>query len=267
VAGERATWRALVLAASRGPDDPMARAFGVSHKCLVEVAGRPMLARVIEALRGCERIGGIVIIIEEEEIARQALGGSLPEGVSVMKPRESAASSVMAAARGGDFPQLVTTADHALLDGRMLEHFLAAAEAMDDADLAVALARAEVVEGAYPEVARTWLRLGGERVSSCNLFALNDERALKAVSFWRKAEKNRKRPWKIALSLGPVALLRMIFGGGGAGAALEQAGRRLGVVARPVFMPMAEAAVDVDKPSDHALAERILADRQGPSGA
>ena len=42
---------ALILAGSRGPDDPMARAAGVSHKALLPVAGVPMLLRVVEALR------------------------------------------------------------------------------------------------------------------------------------------------------------------------------------------------------------------------
>ncbi len=41
---------ALVLAASRGAADPVARAEGLSHKCLVDTAGTPMLLRVLAAL-------------------------------------------------------------------------------------------------------------------------------------------------------------------------------------------------------------------------
>ncbi len=40
--GER-TYTALVLAASRGNLDPLAQAGGVSHKCFIDIAGRPML--------------------------------------------------------------------------------------------------------------------------------------------------------------------------------------------------------------------------------
>ncbi|MEY3905654.1 MAG: hypothetical protein RIR59_477, partial [Pseudomonadota bacterium] len=43
--------------------------------------------------------------------------------------------------------------------------------------------------------------------------------------------------------------------------ALRKAGRRLGLNAQLVDMRSAEAAIDVDKPSDHALAEQILAAR------
>ena len=44
------TWTALVLAAGRGPNDPMAKAYGVSHKCALPVNGVPMLRRVVNAL-------------------------------------------------------------------------------------------------------------------------------------------------------------------------------------------------------------------------
>src|SRR4029077_14791730 len=46
-----AMWQAIILAAGRGPDDPMAKAYGVANKTVIPVAGVPMLARVAGALR------------------------------------------------------------------------------------------------------------------------------------------------------------------------------------------------------------------------
>jgi CTP:molybdopterin cytidylyltransferase MocA len=40
--------------------------------------------------------------------------------------------------------------------------------------------------------------------------------------------------------------------------AVAAAGRRIGVAAAAVKMPFAEAAIDVDKPEDLALADQIL---------
>jgi hypothetical protein len=160
----------------------------------------------------------------------------------------------------------VTTADHALLDAAMLDAFFRGVEEERDADLAVALVRREDVLAKWPEARRTWLKLGRDRVTSCNLFALETEDALKAVAFWRHAEKNRKKPWKIALAFGIPALLRLLVGKGDAPSVLEDLSRRLGLVARPVFMPMPEASVDVDKPEDLDLAERILRERESGSG-
>lgn len=267
MAGDRG-WNALVLAAGRGPEDPMARACGVSHKCLLPVGGTPMLRRVVETLRAHPRIGGISVVMEREEVAARAFGGRLPEGVRVLPAAESAAASVLRAVEEGGVrpPLLVTTADHALLDAAMLDAFFRGVEEERDADLAVALVRREDVLAKWPEARRTWLKLGRDRVTSCNLFALETEDALKAVAFWRHAEKNRKKPWKIALAFGIPALLRLLVGKGDARSVLEDLSRRLGLVARPVFMPMPEASVDVDKPEDLDLAERILRERESGSG-
>ena len=61
---------ALVLAGSRGPDDPVARAGGVAHKCLVPVAGVPMAVRVVETLAACPSIGRIAIALQDPRCSR-----------------------------------------------------------------------------------------------------------------------------------------------------------------------------------------------------
>ena len=62
---------ALILAGSRGPDDPMAKAAGVSHKALLPVAGVPMLLRVVETLRATPGIARIYVCIEDERVVLQ----------------------------------------------------------------------------------------------------------------------------------------------------------------------------------------------------
>ncbi len=257
-------WKALVLAAGRGPDDPMARAFGVSHKCLLKVGGKPMLARVVSALQSSPRIGRVYVSIEDAAIAREAFGGAPPAGVSILPSAESAAASVIRAVetQGAAPPVLVTPADHALLDTAMIEHVLAGAESMPDADLAVGMVERAVIEAAYPEALRTWMKLGEDSISACNLFAFSTLRALNAVRFWRDVEKNRKKPWRIALAFGIRPLIRMLLGHDGLEAVFAELSRRLKLTARPVLMPMAEAAIDVDKPADYELVERILRERR-----
>ena len=56
---------ALVLAGSRGPDDPVARAGGVAHKCLLPIAGVPMAVRVVETLATCPSVGRIALALED----------------------------------------------------------------------------------------------------------------------------------------------------------------------------------------------------------
>ena len=81
-------WTAIVLAAGRGPNDPMAKAYGVSHKCALPVAGVPMLRRVAEALRGSQSIASISVSIETAEVARTALGKTAPQAREVQAKTE-----------------------------------------------------------------------------------------------------------------------------------------------------------------------------------
>ena len=49
-------------------------------------------------------------------------------------------------------------------------------------------------------------------------------------------------------------------------AAMRRLSGKLGLAAACVTMPFAEAAIDVDKPADLALVERILADAEAAAG-
>ena len=82
-----------------------------------------------------------------------------------------------------------------------------------------------------------------------------------ALRLWVEAEQDRKTARKLILHFGPVLALRALTRTIGLGAALVRAGKRLGLSARLVPLSEAEAAIDVDKPSDHVLAEEILSKR------
>ncbi|MDB5369361.1 MAG: hypothetical protein JWP20_919 [Roseomonas sp.] len=253
---------AVILAGSRaGAADPMAVAGGVSHKALLRVGGVPMLARVLAALQASPGIGRIVVMIEDPP--RNLAGFDLPPGVELRESAASPSRSVAAALAEFGAPLLVTTADHALLTPAMVEHFLAAVP--PGTDVAAGLARAETVLAAWPGTRRTWMRFRDGRFSGCNLFWMGGPAAAAVVTFWLRAEQNRKKPLAMVALLGPLALLRFALGLLSLPAALALLGRRTGARLAAVDMPFAEAAVDVDKPADLVLAEEVLAAR--PLGA
>jgi GTP:adenosylcobinamide-phosphate guanylyltransferase len=259
------TFDAVVLAGSRGGSDPVAAAAGASHKCLVTAGGVPMLARVVEALAASAWIGRILVVLDQPDLM-----GTLPRlapliesgRLGAMGAAPSPSLSVRAAlGRLQTFPVLVTTADHALLSGAIIDAFCGAA-IESGADVAAGLASATAILGAYPESRRTFWHFRGERYSGANLFAILTPRGENAVVFWRRVEQDRKRPWRIARAFGWGALLAYLS----RRLTLEQATRRLSRVldASAVAVPIAiaEAAIDVDKPEDLELVERILAARR-----
>lgn len=251
-------WTAIVLAAGRGSGDPLAAHFGVSHKCLLPVAGTAMLKRVISALNQHPRIGKILVSIEDEALLPEALG-ELTGAVRFTASQASAAQSAGAALRelAASDPVLLTTADHALLDQAMIDHFIDASEA-SDSDLTVGLASAQTILDRYPDAKRTFLAFGPDQVSGCNLYGIRTAKAFKAIDLWQTVEANRKNPLAIVRAFGLYALARYLTRTITLHSAFAIASRRLGIVAKPVLMPFANAAVDIDKPEDHELVEKIL---------
>ena len=73
---------------------------------------------------------------------------------------------------------------------------------------------------------------------------------------------DRKQAWKLFLHFGPWLALRAITRTIGLRDALLAAGKRIGVSINLVAMSDPVAAIDVDKPSDHALALQIIATRK-----
>ena len=58
------SWTAVVLAGSRGTADPVAQARGVSHKAFADIAGKPMIAHVLDTLSAAPSVDDVVVVIE-----------------------------------------------------------------------------------------------------------------------------------------------------------------------------------------------------------
>lgn len=253
-------WHAVVLAMAR-PGDAGPRGFGIGHKCLLPLAGEPMLARVVRTLARHRLIGRIVLVIDDA-VAFTAALGSLARRVEIVRPRETTARSVAAAVEmlGEEAPVLVTTADHVLLDREMIDHFLATSEA-SGADATIALARAEAVLERYPESTAQVFTFADDKVIACNLYGLLTGPGREAVEAWDSIEADHRQPVKLATAFGLTALVRHLTGTLDLETAFRLASRRTGITVRPVFMPDPAAAIAIAGPRDKMLVEGILARR------
>ena len=264
--GAHGRFETLVLAGRRGPEDPLSKQSGLSHRALLPVAGVPMLVRVLRTLESCPSVGALRLSIDSPDVLAgvPALAEALDAGrLGLHQSLESPSTSVADAL--GDLeagPTLVTTADHALLSPEMVEHFAAQARE-SDADALLGVVARSVLQAAYPDSPRTYVPLRGEAWSGSNLFAFRTPSARRAAEFWIRAEQYRKQPWRMLGAVGPRALTGFALGRLDLEAACEQLSRACGCRVRAVPLPFPEAAIDVDRPEDVELATRILAAREG----
>ena len=249
---------ALILAGERPDGDAMAKSAGIALKALLPVAGTPMLTRVIEALRATDGIGRIAVSIPAPGVVTD------PE-IETLMTEPSPSQSVLVAIDKLPTPLLVTTADHALLTPEIISRFVQAAVAASDADLVAGMVERQAVEAVVPDTRRTYWHFKDGHFSGANLFYLKNPRARAAVDFWARVEVDRKRPWRIVKAFGPGLLLGYLFGRLSLDQAMLQASSRLGCRVRAIALPDGEAAIDVDKPADLVLVERLLAARKVPA--
>lgn len=260
-------WTAILLAGQRPGPDPLAEAFGESWKALVKIDGEAMLARVARTLLASLSIARIVIVAQRPDLLLAgdcAWLGSEPRIATATSTSGIAVSvAALAGSESMPWPVLVTTADHPLLTVEMIEAVIAGAAGTD---IAVGVVSRRTLLGVYPDNRRTWLKFAGGEWTGANLFALSSEEARGPLLAWSEVERNRKKALKLIWHFGPWLAVRAVTRTITLAGALAKAGQRLGAVVRPVDLPFAEAGIDVDKPSDHALAERILRARSERTG-
>lgn len=258
----RKTWTAILLAGQRPGPDPLALHFGQHYKALVPVCGVPMVERVAACLLRVPEDSQIVVLAQEPEVLLRGTRGWLErqDKVSFFVSEAGIAESILSflASAPDRWPVLVTTADHPLLTPEIVQEFLKEA---GNGDLAVGVVERRTVMRRYPETRRTWLKFADGAYSGANLFALRTGRVEPALELWRRAERDRKQAIRLFWHFGPWLACRAILRLIGFRDGLAEAGRRLGLDARLVELQTADAAVDVDKLSDHRLAEQIIAGR------
>ena len=260
---ENPLWTAIILAGQRPEGDPMAAYCNVQYKALIPINGQTMLERVARALIACPDVGRIVVMAQSPEALKSGISPELAtlDRISFVASNDGIATSIheVIGTDVAPWPVLVTTADNALLTGEILDHFF---QAHDGQDVAVAVVERQTMLAAYPDARRTWLKFRGGAYSGANLFALHNAAAKPAVAFWSAVEKDRKKGWKIFAHFGPWLLLRALSRTIHFKDALAQAGQRMSLRAEPVILPIAEAAIDVDKPDDLDLVSTILERRE-----
>lgn len=254
---------AIVLAADRTANDPVANKSGMVCKAFTPICGVPMIIRVLDALAASGMIEKIILCGPPESSLsacpelEQRIGSGYVTWVSNLdSPSRSANRGLEHIDK--ETPVFLTTADHALLTPEIVKYFLCESSKADS-DATVGLVEHENVMTAFPGTRRTVIRLRDGNFCGCNLYAFLNYRGRDLVPFWKRAEDLRKQPWRLVGEiLGPIAILLYLLRISKLDQALNAVSAKAGVRSQAVIIPYANAGVDVDKAEDIALVESAL---------
>lgn len=250
----------LILAGRRpGAVDMLAEAHGVDDKCLVPVAGRAMIAHVLES---AEQTAATRIFVSThhgtllDDLADPVVE-RLGDRLAIVPASDNLADSVLVAADRAEFPLFITTADNCLLTPATIAEIGNEAERLG-VGAGVALARREDVLAVHPEGQRRFYEFSDVAVSNCNAYWIGDRAALKAAEAFRGGGQFVKKPIRVMQAFGLVNLLRFRFGLGPIHHIFQRISRHLKVDIAPLLVSNGATAIDVDNERSLWVTEALM---------
>ncbi len=255
----------ILLAGQRaGVINPLAERAGVSHKCLVPIRGKPLIAHVLDTVTALPAVRAIRISLEPEahEEVRKLAEAYADRGIPIelVANARNIVDSVHIAAGGDPGPFLITTADNVLLTHTGIGQVR---DRLKHHDGVLALARKASVLAAHPDGQRGFYRFRDDDYANCNIYALADRKALDAgAEIFRGGGQFMKSVWRMIRAFGAVNILMLRLGAYDREQAMRRLGRRLGISVEATEFTDGSLAIDVDNERTYRVCEEILARRE-----
>ena len=246
---------AVVLAGGR-PDAVAALEPGAPNKAFVRIGGLTLVERTLRALRAGKRVRRIVVVAPPATHGSPALALAdecRPDGVRISDSLRSGLQGF-----APDELVLVCTSDLPVLTGASIDDFVEHAQSLDP-DVGYGCVERRVHLASYPQVPHTWAPLLDGTFCGAGLVAIKP-RAMPALErFIERLGAARKNPLRLASIFGWDVLLRFVLRRLSVAAAERRAAAILGARVRAIVSPYAETGVNVDRVTDVALAESLVA--------
>ncbi len=251
------TYPALVLG-GYSPDkpDPLALAVGAERKSLIDIAGKPMISWIVEALAESDRVDSITIVGLDP-------ADDIDFGVDVAYVPNQAThiDNIMAGAKalmekGASF-SVVASADIPLLQSQTVNWFVDACE-KTGGDFFYSIVEQQVMERQYPGSARSFVPIQDKRYCGGDLFYVDVHTAVGNEDLIRDLLDSRKNVLQQVRIAGFGTLLKFLFRRLSLADAEVVASRMVNCDARVMASPYADLAMDVDKPHQLEMVRQLL---------
>ncbi|MEJ5314455.1 nucleotidyltransferase family protein [Anaerolinea thermophila] len=251
----------LAAGGEASPRDPLYPFTRGNPKALLDLAGKPMVQWVIDALNASSAVESIVVVglPPDTHLESRLPLRFLPDHHGMLENFQAGARAIYEEDRR-DQVVLAVSSDIPLIRGEMVD-WVAQNTQDIEADLYYHIIERHVMETRFPGSRRTYLRIEGREYCGCDLNAMRLKAVLEADSNWNAMVQSRKNPLRQARLIGWDILLLLLLGRLTIPEAERRFSRRMGLRARAISCPYAELGMDVDKPVQYELARRELSAR------
>jgi GTP:adenosylcobinamide-phosphate guanylyltransferase len=231
------------------PEEPLYTATQGNPKALVDVAGKPMVQWVLDALTEARSIDNVIIVGLTEKSGLKC--GKKMYFVSnqgkMLENLQAGAKKAQEINRKAEYVLLVSS-DIPAINGEMVDWVVNTAM-QTKLDVYYNVIQREVMEKRFPGSKRTWTRLkdmevcGGDMNVARIKLIVTDETEL-----WEKITNSRKNPLKQAALIGFDTAFLLLTGKLTLQNAETKVMTRLKITGKAIVCPYAEVGMDVDKP-------------------
>ena len=244
------------------PEDPLYTYSHGDSKALIDVAGKPMVQWVLDALGDAKNVDNVIVI-----------GLSAKSGVTCKKPLHFISN------QGRMLANIVAGVDKALELNKKSKYVLIVSsdipaikpEMVDwlvdtcmqtKHDIYYGVCPREVMETRFPNSKRTYTTLKDIELCGADINISHVRMATEHLDMWESLIGTRKSPLKQAGIIGLGTLFRVIMRSITLDELVEKVCRRIGIQGRAIVWPHAEACMDVDKPHQLELMREDMVRQQ-----
>lgn len=216
-------------------------------KGLIDVAGKPMVQWVLDALSAASTVGRVVIVgLSESDGLSCAKPLSYVPNQGEMLPNIRAGARKIVELNPQATHCLLVSSDTPAITGEMVD-WVANSMRVPEDEMLYNVIEKSVMERRFPNSMRTFTHLKGMDVCGGDLTPVAIDIILSNTGPWEKLSAVRKNPLKQAALIGFDTLLLMLLRRLTVEDAARRASRSLGLRARGQVCPYAEIGMDVDK--------------------
>jgi len=241
------------------PGDPLYEYSQGESKALIDIAGKPMVQWVIDALSNAKKVDNIIVI-----------GLSPKSGLKSKKPLyyisnqgRMLANIVEGTAKSLELNKktqyvMIVSSDIPGLKPEMVDWIIKKVSETKD-DLYYGVCPREVMEARYPNSNRTYTHLKDMEVCGADMNVIHVSMTTDHLDTWEQLIGKRKRPLRQAAVIGLATLWRRWRKQFTLQELVERASERIGIKGRAIIWSHAEPCMDVDKPHQLELMRDDLA--------
>lgn len=244
------------------PGDPLYVYSNGDSKALIDIAGKPMVQWILDALGDSKKVDNVIVI-----------GLSAKSGLTCKKPLHyisnqgrmlanivTGVNKAMELNKKSEYV-LIVSSDIPALKADMVDWLVDTCMETKD-EIYYGVCPREVMETRFPTSNRTYTKLKDMQVCGADVNVIHVNQVTEHLETWEALIGNRKSPLRSAAVIGLDTLFQLFTRQLSLHDMVKRASERIGVKGRAIVWDRAEPCMDVDKPHQLELMRDDLASQK-----